>query len=254
MTRTFRLVLEYDGTGYSGWQKPGHPVAVQEVVEAALARILGHPVAVEVAGRTDAGVHALGQVASFASPTPIPAEGLRRALDHALPGDVRVLEVVEAPPGFHATLHATARHYRYRLRDRGPGSVFDRTRALTVDGPLDLPAMRRAARRLVGTHDFSALCGPLGRDGHPVRTLTAIRVLRRGPEVWVEVDGASFLHQMVRILVGTLVEVGKGRLTPQEVTAILASRDRPRAGPTLPPHGLYLVAVSYGASAAAGAS
>ncbi len=254
MGRTLRLVLEYDGTGFHGWQaQPGRAErrTVQAVVELALERLLGEPVTVHGAGRTDAGVHALGQVASVVLERATMApEAIRDGLNALLPEDVAVRLVEDAPAGFHARKSAIGKHYRYLLLCRQARAPLLRRRVWHRRGRLDLEAMARAAVPLVGRHDFSAFRAAAGQAKHPVRTLRRLTV---APDPAGEVEGLvridleadGFLMHMARILVGTLVEVGRGRLAPEATAAILAGRDRRAAGPTAPAHGLYLVAVRY---------
>ncbi|MBI4841137.1 MAG: tRNA pseudouridine(38-40) synthase TruA [candidate division NC10 bacterium] len=243
--RRFKLVLEYEGTAYHGWQvQPGLPT-IQGVLRAALTRIAGVPVQVTGAGRTDAGVHALGQVASLAADLRLDPLTLRKALNASLPRDIVVCHAEEVPPGFDARRSARSKTYRYTLLRRDYPSAWLARHTLFVPHPLDLDAMARAARVLVGTHDFSAFRAASCTARTPVRTILDAS-WRIAGDLWhFEITANGFLQHMVRILVGTLLEVGRGRRDPAEVEAALASRDRRRAGKTLPPHGLCLVEVQY---------
>lgn len=244
-TRNIRLTLEYDGTAYSGWQKQPEAPTVQGTLEERLSRICGHPVDLLVAGRTDAGVHALGQAANFHTTSKLPVKRIQEVLNQQLPHDIRVAVASETHKNFHATYHAKAKLYRYVIRNTRDYTVFDRNVYHHLRLPLDLSAMAKAARSLVGTHDFTAFRGTLGKWANPKRTLHSVRVKREGKEVWLEFRGVSFLHQMVRILSGTLVYVGTGKIAAKDVKGILKSKDRKKAGPTLPPNGLFLVKVFY---------
>jgi len=246
--RILRLVLEYDGTEFEGWQSqgPGHRT-VQGVLEAALEQVTGRRWPVAGAGRTDAGVHAEGQVASCAPQTSLPPVDLRRALNAVLPRDVAVVEAALAPAGFHARRSARGKLYRYALWN---GPVRSPLRERTHWGlrtPLDVGAMRVAAAPLVGTHDFAAFQSAGGGTRTSVRSLERLDVEGEpGGEILLWAGGGGFLRHMVRALVGTLVEVGRGRRPAGDLPAVLASRDRGRAGPTAPARGLTLVRVDYG--------
>ena len=246
--RTFKLTVAYDGTRYAGWQRQDGADTVQERLEAALAEIEGHALTVLGAGRTDAGVHALGQVASVAISHPIPASSLLRALNAKLPRDVRVPEVREVSSDFHARFSATRKHYRYRI-DRGAvANPLDRRYAWHVPETLDLGAMTRAGAALVGRHDFAAFQSAANDapEASTIRTLFDLRVdAARESVVTIEVVGDGFLRHMVRAIAGTLVEVGLGRRSEGDMLRVLASRNRSRAGPTAPAHGLLLVSVHY---------
>lgn len=245
--RTFRLVLEYDGRDFEGWQaQAGSRQArtVQGVLAEALASI-GCPVLkIQAAGRTDAGVHAEGQVVSLALERALEPRILVRALNARLPEDVAVVDACEAPPGWHATDAAHSKLYRYRIWNGAARSPLRAARFAFIPEPLDLEAMRAAAPAFVGTQDFSALRAAGSSARTSVRTLHSVELTgAAGGEIAFDVLGAGFLRHMVRNLAGTLVEVGRGRFTPADVSRILASRDRGQAGPTAPAHGLTLVRV-----------
>jgi tRNA pseudouridine38-40 synthase len=253
--RILKLTLAYDGTRLVGWQRQAEGDSVQGVLEDALARFEGRPVTVHGAGRTDAGVHALGQVASVEVAFTHDVSTLLRALNAQLPEDVRVLAVEEAPPGFHARFSARAKTYRYCIRNGPLASPFERAFVWHVPQPLDVDAMRQAAARLLGRHDFSVFRS-IGTDvPDAVRTLHASTVVQTagavpwlgdtGPLLTYEVTGDGFLRHMVRAIVGTLVEVGRGWRDPARMEALLLTKDRARAGATAPPHGLFLVRVDY---------
>jgi tRNA pseudouridine38-40 synthase len=246
---TYRLTLEYDGEGFQGWQlQPGGRRTVQGTLEAAVARVTGQRARVVASGRTDAGVHAEGQVASLQLERELAADRLRRALNGALPGDVAVVAAARAPDGFHARRDARSKLYRYRIwngRDRSP---LRERRALCLGRPLDLTALRRAARAFEGTHDFTSFRASGASLASAERRLLRLEVAgQAGAGVELLFEGEGFLRQMVRILTGTLLAVGSGRWAPEDMPAILAARDRRRAGPTAPARGLTLVAVRYGA-------
>jgi len=253
--RTLKLTLSYDGTRLVGWQRQAEGDSVQSLLEDALARFEGGPVTVHGAGRTDAGVHALRQVASVQVGFAHDAATLTRALNAQLPEDVRVLAVEDAAPGFHARFDARSKTYRYCIRNGPAASPFERAFVWHVPQPLDVDAMRQAASRLLGRHDFSAFRS-IGTDvPDSVRTLhTSAIVETAGAAPWVgdsaplltyEVSGDGFLRHMVRAIVGTLVEVGRGWRDPAQMDALLQSGDRARAGATAPPQGLFLVRVVY---------
>lgn len=243
--RAIKLVLEYDGTAYCGWQVQPNGPTVQEKLEAAILRITGAAVRVAGAGRTDAGVHAAGQVASFHTASRLPPSRLLAALNAVLPPDIAVLSVEDAAPSFHARFSAKGRRYRYTILNRPVRPAFGRRTALHVARPLDEGAMREGARCLVGTHDFSSFACNSGEEEDPTVTVREVSVERRGELVVIEVEAVSFLYKMVRTIAGTLIAVGKGTIPPGEVAAILAARHRKRAFPTAPAHGLALVSVSY---------
>jgi len=244
---TFRFTLEYDGTEFEGWQsQPEGHRTVQDTLEAALRSVTGKSVRVIGAGRTDAGVHAEGQVAGAEIETSMACSELQRALNTVLPRDLAVVGLVEQPSGFHAQHHARSKLYRYRIWNGSWPSPLRARRSHWLRSPLDVAAMREAERCFEGRHDFASLQA-VGSDVHDtVRTLHRVEVLGSpGGEVYVEVEGSGFLRHMVRNLVGVLLEVGRGRLEPAAVPSLLAARDRGAAPATAPARGLTLVRVDF---------
>jgi tRNA pseudouridine38-40 synthase len=243
--RTLKLVLEYDGAHYCGWQVQGDAPTIQGVLEQALAKILGERVRVHGAGRTDAKVHAVGQVASFRSAWQLPVEALQRALNSLLPRDVAIREVHDAPPDFHARFSALGKVYAYRILNRPVRSPVRLHYVWHVPQPLDLQAMAVATTSLQGTHDFASFQAAGSAVRTTERTLTELIVTQEGEEIVVRGTATGFLRHMMRNIVGTLVEVGRGARAPADVQRILAARDRRLAGVTAPPQGLYLLQVRY---------
>lgn len=246
MHRTWKLTLAYDGTDLAGWQiQPGRPT-VQGLLENALSQLEGLPVKVSGSGRTDAGVHALAQVASCSLRNPIPPHGLLKALNRLLPAEIRVTEAREAPAGFHARHSAIAKTYEYRIY-RGPVCPpFQARYAYWHPYPLDEEAMSRAARRYEGEHDFRSFASAGGNDTESmVRRVFSSALMRDGELLVYRVRGSGFLYRMVRNMVGTLLEVGRGNLLAPDIERIAAARDRRAAGPTAPAQGLFLVGVEY---------
>lgn len=256
--RTLKLVVQYDGSAYSGWQRqPGRPT-VQQALEDAIAKVIG-PHRTVAAGRTDAGVHALGQVVAVRTGVAFPAGELHRALNALLPADVAVVSIEVVSNEFDPRRDAVSKLYRYRLFDRPVRPVFERAHTWHVWN-VDWDRVEAAARHLVGTHDFASFQGagadhaPRARRGgtrkprSTVRTIHRLDVIRDPPrpdEVWLELEGNGFLKQMVRNLVGSLLQVGRGLREPAWIEKVLAARDRTAAGPTAPASGLTLVRVEY---------
>ncbi len=240
-----KLTLEYDGTAYVGWQRQLNGLSVQEVVERALGELLGAPVGTEAAGRTDAGVHALGQVVAFDAPRALPLTAYLRGLSALLPPDVSVVGAEEVADNFDPRRDSQGKRYRYLISNRPVRSPLRRRTHWELFAPLDVAAMDEAARPLLGTHDFAAFRAANCEAPTTLRTLRELSVLSSQDVIQFEVEGTAFLKHMVRNLVGTLVEVGRGRRPVTWVAEVLASRDRTRAGPTAPPHGLVLVEVRY---------
>jgi tRNA pseudouridine38-40 synthase len=248
MPTRLALLLEYDGGPYVGWQhQSGDGMAVQDVLEAAAARLSGGaPVASTIAGRTDAGVHAEGQVALIELPGDWPPAKVRDALNfHMKPHPVVVLRAAMAPEGWNPRFSAIGRAYRYRILNRRPRPALLRGRVWHVDQTLDAEAMHHAAQSLLGRHDFSSFRAAACQAKSPLRTLDRLDVARLGELVEIVAEARSFLHHQVRNMVGTLKLVGEGRWPEAAVAAALAARDRSAAGPTAPPEGLCLTAVRY---------
>lgn len=242
----FKLTLSYEGTRYKGWQRQGNTKGtLQEKLEEILSRMLEQPVELAASGRTDAGVHARRQVCSFRAETAETPAALLRKLRSHLPEDIGALSLEIAPPRFHARLSCTGKTYIYRIWNSETPNVFERRYMLTVPEPLDLDAMRRAAALLCGEHDFAAFCSVKGGKKSTVRELRSLELVKTGEELQLYFTGNGFLYNMVRILTGTLLEVGLGRLPPEEMPRILASHDRSLAGPTAPAQGLTLWEVYY---------
>jgi len=242
----YKLMLEYDGTGLVGWQRQTNGLSVQEIVETAVERFSGKAVRVHGAGRTDAGVHALAQVAHLDLPREADPEEIRGALNfHVRPHAVSVLAVEMVPPSFNARVTARSRHYRYRILNRRSPPALERSRVWHVGPPLDVVAMQEGARHLVGKHDFSTFRDSLCQAKSPVRTLDGLDVAQVDEEIIVEARARSFLHHQVRNIVGTLKLVGLGKWSPLHVKRALEAKDRRAGGPTAPAQGLCLVAVIY---------
>jgi tRNA pseudouridine38-40 synthase len=270
----FKIVLAYDGTDYVGWQRQDNGTSIQALIEDALLALDGREVTVTGAGRTDAGVHALGQVAAFTIARDLGADALARALNAHLPPAIRVVAAEEAPAGFHPRFGARTKTYRYRLWNAEVMCPFERRYAWHVPGPLDVTAMAAAARLIEGRHDFASfqatgsavattereIFESVLRTPHdaPRTSHDAPRSSHLAPRtshldtLCYEVTGSGFLRHMVRIIVGSLVEVGRGRKPVEWITAAIGARDRAQAGPTAPPHGLFLVRVGYTDALAAG--
>lgn len=253
--RTLKLVLAYEGTNYAGWQTQrrakthgkADPPTIQQTVEGALTQILQEPVHLVASGRTDAGVHAEAQVAHLRTRSQLPARRLLAGVNHLLPEDIRVLAIDEAPARFHARFSPSRKRYLYRIYLGAVVPPFLRRYVSQHRGPaLATGTMRREAASLAGRHDFRAFArAKSGRQG-TVRTITAIRLTRRGQELQLEVEGNGFLHTMVRSIAGTLIDVGRGRRPAGTVRRMLTSGDRRLAGTTAPAQGLTLLSVTYG--------
>jgi tRNA pseudouridine38-40 synthase len=246
-SRNIKLVIAYDGSAYHGWQRQAQGfITVQQCVEEAAVRVLGHPVNVSGAGRTDAGVHATGQVANFYTTNlAIPLRGLRRAINAKLPRDIAVRSVSEVSLAFHASTWALGKTYRYRIHVAPDRPVLLARQVFHYWRTLDAQVMRLAAARLLGRHDFRGLATSTEVRQDTVRRLWRCDVSEDGPEIHIAVEGDGFLYNMVRNLVGTLIEVGRGKWQPERIDRILATCDRRLAGPTAPAEGLCLAAVHY---------
>jgi tRNA pseudouridine38-40 synthase len=243
--RNFKLILSYDGTDFCGWQtQPGHRT-VQDVLEQAVAAVTGDRPYANASGRTDAGVHAVGQVVNFRSETRLKPEKLLRAINAHLPGDVVLREAAEASETFDANRDAVRKLYRYVIRDSPVADPFLRRLAAWSRQPLDAAAMARAARVLVGTHDFHSFETEWPNRASSVRTITHLAVNRAGEYIWIDVEANGFLYNMVRAIAGTLMNVGRGFWPEAKVAEILTAADRTQAGPTAPACGLFLMRVSY---------
>ena len=250
---SFKVTVAYDGTDYVGWQRQANGVSIQGLIEDALRTLDGRDVNVAGAGRTDAGVHALGQVAGFTLAREMAPGALVRALNAHLPPDVRVVTAEEVPPAFHPRFSASRKTYRYRLCHDEVLSPFERRYAWHLPGPLDVDAMRAAASCLVGRHDFAAFQGAGSAVTNTEREVFESAI--RNPQSAIlcyEVSGSGFLRHMVRTIVGSLAEIGRGRRPAEWLGEVLASRSRLTAGPTAPPEGLFLVRVEYADALAAG--
>jgi len=242
----FKLTLEYDGAGLVGWQHQKNGLSVQQIVEEAVERFCGTRVTVHGAGRTDAGVHALGQVAHLDLPRAASPETVRNALNqHMKPHAVAVLQAEEVPATFDARRSARGRVYRYRILNRRPPPALERGRVWHVGRRLDEAAMAVASRLLLGRHDFTSFRDSLCQARSPVKTLDALDIARTGDEIVVEARARSFLHHQVRNMVGTLKLVGEGKWGADDVARALEARDRRAGGPTAPAEGLTLVRVIY---------
>ena len=243
--RNIKLLLTYDGTEFSGWQRQPDRRTVQQTLEEAIGRLTGVEAATNASGRTDAGVHAVGQVVHFYTASLQPAEVFVKALNAMMPGDVRVRDAWEVPQAFHATLDAKAKLYRYVIDNGRVADPFQTRYSLHVVQPLDAAAMHSAARALTGRHDFHSFETHWPNRLSSVRTITHAAVSRAGDFVRVDVEADGFLYNMVRAIAGTLIEVGKGKWPISRVAEVVAAEDRREAGPTAPPQGLFLVSVRY---------
>ncbi len=243
--QNIKAVLSYDGTLYQGWQvQPGRPT-VCGVFREKLISLLNEKVTVYASSRTDSGVHALAQTVNFKTNSGIAPEQVKNALNSMLPYDITVRDACEAEEFFHACHHAAERRYRYTIRNSPERSPFDRLYSHYCPMKLDISNMRKAAAVLEGTHDFSAFKSARGEKSNRVRTVYLLEVSREGDYVYIDAAADGFLTYMVRNIAGTLVDVGRGRTGPDTVKAVLESKDRKNAGPTLPAKGLCLVSVSY---------
>jgi tRNA pseudouridine38-40 synthase len=249
--RNLKLTLSYDGSDFSGWQVQPDASTIQGTLASAIGRLTGENVLPQGSGRTDAGVHALAQVATFSTASPIPVENFLKALNDILPPSIRILEVKEVPADFHTRKSAKAKTYRYRICRAAICSPFLARYVWHFPYPLDENAMSNAAAAIVGEHDFTSFAAvdpERGQENHEVsnvRTIFSSRFERQDDEFVYTVRGSGFLHHMVRNLVGTLILVGKGTLQPQDMASILAARNRSAAGATAPASGLFLVSVEY---------
>ena len=239
------LTVEYDGTAYAGWQRQLNGLAVQQVLEEALSEACAHPVTVTGSSRTDAGVHAKMQMVHFDTGCTIPPDKFPFVLNNLLPPDIRVQKAREVPPDFHARFLTSGKTYTYRILNNRHGSALLRNTHWHVPVPLDVSAMKQALSFLPGTHDFAAFQAAGGTARTTVRTVDRVELTADGPVLTLTISGNAFLYNMVRIIAGTLAAVGQGKIAEDEISAIIESKDRSRAGQTAPPDGLYLSDVKY---------
>lgn len=242
----FKLTLEYDGGPFQGWQRQKNGSSVQEALETAIHAFSGETVVVQGAGRTDAGVHAKGQVAHVDLEKPMSLEGLQNALNHHLrPAPIAILKVTEVSDDFHARFSAKARHYRYRIVNRRAPLVLEAGRAWHLPQLIEAEVMHEAGQRLIGKHDFTSFRSAACQSTSPEKTLDRLTVIKQGNEILITVSARSFLHHQVRNIVGTLKMIGDHKWPIDQIETILAAKNRALAGPTAPADGLYLMAVDY---------
>jgi tRNA pseudouridine38-40 synthase len=246
MLKNFKLTIEYDGSGYHGWQRQKNGRTIQGEIEKALMTMTGKKVSLTGSGRTDAGVHALGQVANFVCETGLLPGDFRKGLNGLLSGDIVIKSCEQVHESFHARYDALRKTYRYRILNRSIPAAISRQYAWFIRKELDLDAMRAAISHIIGTHDFSAFEGAGSPRSHSTRTvMKAVLVEKRREDIIFEIQADGFLRFMVRNIVGTLVDVGHHKITPDGFKEILMSKDRNLAGATAPPHGLFLMEVLY---------
>ena len=255
MERNILLTIEYDGSGFSGWQRQPHVRTVQGEIEEALSRICGCEIQINGTSRTDAGVHALGQRASFKGDFGIPTENIRPALNNILAGggrygavlgDIRIIEAAEVGADFHARFDARGKKYRYIIENKKYGDIFRRKYCYNVDKPLDEEAMKKAAQAVTGTHDFASFQSAGGQPRlTTVRTVHTLDIYRQGDDVIMEITGDGFLYNMVRTMAGTLLYLGQGRISLEDVRRSLDEGNRALVGKTMPAKGLTLESVEY---------
>jgi tRNA pseudouridine38-40 synthase len=243
--RTIRLTIEYDGTCYSGWQRQPNGLAVQQVIEEALCRLLGERIDLRSSGRTDAGVHARGMAAAFQTNTNLPLKAFVDGANRFLPADIAILEAIEVPAGFKPIADALAKHYRYTILSSAVRSPLRRFHAWHLREELDLKAMQEAASGFVGRHDFAAFRASNCAAKTTVRRVDSVEITRSDDTIHIDVIGGGFLKNMVRVMVGTLVDIGRGRFAPGHIPWLLQNCDRKKAGATAPACGLCLVKVHY---------
>lgn len=243
--RNLKLTIAYDGTHYLGWQVQPKGKTIQGVLEKKLTLITGEAVRLQAAGRTDTGVHAWGQVANFTTRHHIPVPALQKALNSMLPGDIVILDIQEVELDFQARYSAKSKNYVYRILHQPYPSPFERQYAWYLRKPLEVENMRQAANYLLGEHHFGSFQGSGCNTKNPVKTIYKLNFKPNSHILDIQFQASGFLRHMVRNIVGTLVEVGRGKLSPGEVKTILGVRDRTQAGPTAPPQGLYLAGVEY---------
>jgi tRNA pseudouridine38-40 synthase len=242
----FKLIIEYDGSPFTGWQRQKNGLSVQEAIETALAALCGESILVSGAGRTDAGVHALGQVAHVDLTKNWPLDVLRDGLNaHLRPHTVAILAAERVAEEFDARFSAVRRHYLYRIVNRRAPLTVERGRAWLVARKLDVPAMQEAAQHLIGRHDFSTFRSSECQAANPVRTLDRLDVVRAGDSIHIKASARSFLHTQMRSIAGSLEHVGSGRWSVDDLVAARDACDRCRCGVIAPPHGLYLIGVDY---------
>lgn len=257
--KRIRLIVAYDGTGYCGWQVQPNGITVEEVINRALSRLLDESIRIIGASRTDSGVHALGNVAVFDTETRIPPERISYALNQHLPDDIVIVRSEEVPGDWHPRYCSCVKTYEYHILNAGVPDPTRRLNTAFVSYPLNLEDMRRGARVLIGTHDFASFCSIRTGVEDTVRTIYGLEILeqrlpggwdgRNGREITIRIRGNGFLYNMVRIIAGTLLRVGRGFYTPEQVGQILQAKNRQAAGVTAPPQGLVLVGIEYGESA-----
>ncbi len=243
--KNYKMIISYDGGRYHGWEHKKDVDTVQKRIENVLSRMCGQEIWINGAGRTDAGVHARAMVANAHMETDYSPTQIRDYLNHYLPDDIAVSEVKEASERFHARFNAVGKLYRYTCYDGPSKPVFDRKYTLVLEKSVDINRMRKAAEYLVGQHDFKSFCGNSKMKKSTVRLVDSIEINREGGYVRLDFHGTGFLQNMVRILTGTLLEVGYGRMRPEQMEEILEEKDRTKAGPTAPPQGLCLIRVDY---------
>lgn len=244
--KNYKIIIQYDGTRYKGWQvQKSTDMTIQGKLQAVLSEMTGQEIEVIGSGRTDAGVHAYGQVANFHVPDCFKKQEILEYLNHYLPMDIAVISIEEVDDRFHARFNAVSKTYAYRIHTSTIPNVFERKYMYTYTEGLDVSAMRKAANLLLGTHDFAAFCGNKKMKKSTIRTVTSIIIEEKDHEIEISYTGDGFLQQMIRIMTGTLIEVGNGTKNPEDISQILESKVREYAGYTVPPEGLALCHVAY---------
>lgn len=240
-----KLVVAYEGTNYCGWQIQPNGITIEQVLNETLSSLLGEEITVTGASRTDAGVHSLGNVAVFETHTKMPAEKISFALNQRLPEDIVVQESCQVPEDFHPRFSKSRKTYEYRILNCRFRQPLERRTSYFYHYPLDVSAMQKAAAYLVGEHDFTSFASVHAQTNTYVRTIYALDVVREGGMIRIRVQGSGFLYNMVRIIAGTLIQVGAGIKKPEDMESILAGKDRELAGPTAPAHGLTMIGLEY---------